>query len=108
MAIRMRRRRHFEHHSAIRLSVEIADLADLCIPFSFLLETSISFKREKGLYTSARSAGCSKFADLSRPPRWQWRGNMTRDTVPDSRRTLIPPEVRAKIEGIEADARAKG
>jgi hypothetical protein len=36
------------------------------------------------------------------------RAAWTRDTEPDSRRPLIPPEVRAKIEAVEADARAMG
>jgi hypothetical protein len=31
-----------------------------------------------------------------------------RDVMPDSRHPLIDPEVRAKIEAIEAEARAKG
>lgn len=32
----------------------------------------------------------------------------TRSTVPDSRHPLIPPEVRAKLEAIEVEARSKG
>jgi hypothetical protein len=36
----------------------------------------------------------------------QWIRNSV--TPADSRYSLIPPEVRAKIEGIEADVRAKG
>jgi hypothetical protein len=36
------------------------------------------------------------------------RATWTRSVTPDSRHPLIPPEVRAKIENIEADARAKG
>ena len=36
------------------------------------------------------------------------RAVWTRATMPDSRNPLIPTEVRAKIESIEADARAKG
>jgi hypothetical protein len=36
------------------------------------------------------------------------RADWTRSTNRDSRNPLIPTEVRAKIESIEADARAKG
>jgi hypothetical protein len=36
------------------------------------------------------------------------RATWTRSLTPDSRHPLIPPEVRAKIESIEAEARAKG
>jgi hypothetical protein len=36
------------------------------------------------------------------------RAVRTRSVTPSSRHPLIPPEVRAKIEAIEADARAKG
>lgn len=32
----------------------------------------------------------------------------TRDVIPDSRHPLVAPEVRRKIEAIEAEARAKG
>ncbi len=36
------------------------------------------------------------------------RAAWARDIVPDSRNPLIPPDVRAKIENIEPEARAKG
>ncbi len=36
------------------------------------------------------------------------RAAWTRSVTPDSRSPLIPPEVRAKIEAIEAAARAQG
>jgi hypothetical protein len=36
------------------------------------------------------------------------RPSEVRIVTPDSRHPLVPPEVRAKIESIEADARAKG
>jgi len=36
------------------------------------------------------------------------RATWTRAVTPDSRAPLIPPEVRAKIEAIEAEARANG
>jgi len=36
------------------------------------------------------------------------KGSPARDLVPDSRHPLIAPEVRAKIEAIETEARSKG
>jgi hypothetical protein len=36
------------------------------------------------------------------------RAAWTRNVSPDSRHPLIPPEVRAKIEAVEPEARAKG
>jgi hypothetical protein len=36
------------------------------------------------------------------------RSRATRDVIPDSRHPLVPGVIRAKIEAIEADARAKG
>ena len=43
-------------------------------------------------------------APRTRPGRATW----TRQVTPDSRRPLIPPELRSKIAVIEAEARAKG
>jgi hypothetical protein len=45
--------------------------------------------------------------DLLRIPS-DGRAAWTRSVTPDSRHPLIPPEARAKIEAIEAEARAKG
>jgi len=47
-------------------------------------------------------------AEIDRLARADGRAGWTCSVAADSRNPLIPPEVRAKIESIEADARAKG
>lgn len=60
------------------------------------------------LIERVRAAKPALLALLARPEPAAVRAAWTRDVTPDSRQPLIPPEVRAKVEAIEADARAKG
>jgi hypothetical protein len=46
--------------------------------------------------------------NLPGEPAAEGHASWTRTMVPDSRQPLTPPEVRAKIEAIEAEARALG
>jgi|SRR5215472_16326484 len=75
-------------------------MADVCCPTA----TLVGFTEDpRKLDHRPDRAG-----DIRRDAQSAHRADGACDLVPDSRNPLLAPEVRAKIEAIEAEARAKG